>query len=62
MNNYHTFEEFCNHLKKNITQNNRLIYFYYVFPQFVRYFKDSADRKKKMDDYYLKYLVDLKPK
>lgn len=53
-----SFEQYCFQLCQLIEGENPLL-FYYMFPQLVRFFKDTNERKKFMDAFYLKRLMQL---
>lgn len=53
-----SFEHYCIQLCQVIEFDNPLL-FYYIFPQLIRFFKDTNERKKFMDTFYLKRLLHL---
>jgi hypothetical protein len=53
-----SFEQYCHQLTMIIENGNPMLFFY-IFPQLIRFFKDTNERKKFMDNYYLKRLRQL---
>jgi hypothetical protein len=53
-----SFEQYCNQLSMTTEHGNPMLFFY-VFPQLIRFFKDTNERKKFMDNYYLKRLIQI---
>lgn len=53
-----SFEIYCFQVAQLVEAEHPLL-FYYVFPQLIRFFKDTNERKKFMDSYYLLRLMQL---
>lgn len=56
-----SYEDYCHNLDVAVSYGSPLLFFY-VFPQLVRFFKDTNDRKAYMDAYYLRRLLELPTK
>lgn len=53
-----TYQEYCQSLEMAVAYGSPLLFFY-VFPQLIRFFKDTNDRKAFMDNYYLRRILEL---